>query len=144
MNGVARIDDAAGGIILPARSAYDRQLVLECLRQRVRRSASVRLELDGRRWSVTLPPPPLQRACARCQHSACVYRINDARADGPLCAACLGSLLRAVPDPSPHSAAPSKNEDVPLADAAAGHASSPAAAGRTVSSKETPPWQHST
>ena len=144
MRGVARISDAGGGIVMPARSPYDRELLLDCLRQRLHRNASVRLELDGRRWSVTLPDVPPRPDCARCRRVARLYGINDARAGGPVCVACLGVLLHALPEVRPHAGAQHFPDD-PLPDAAAGGASSPSAAtgSPTFFSKERQPWQRS-
>jgi hypothetical protein len=144
MKGVARISDTGGGVVMPARSPYDRELLLDCLRQRLHRNASVRLELDGRRWSVTLLAGQPLPDCARCQRAARLYGINDARAGGPVCAACLGVLLHALPDVRPRAGAVHFPDD-PLPDAAAGGAppSSATTSSPTVFRQERQPWPRS-
>ena len=53
MNGVARIAAHDGGIVLPLRTPYDRQVLFEHVAHYAKRHGRVRLEFDRKQWSVS-------------------------------------------------------------------------------------------
>lgn len=108
MNGVARIRHAAGGIILPSRTPYDRETVIDALRHALHRHGAVQLDLDGRHWRLSAHE---HGVCAACHRASPRYGIAGGRGHGPLCAACLGARLSLTPgeaafDPSSLAAVP--------------------------------------
>lgn len=52
--GVAHVSFTGGGVFVPARSPYDRQLLVEHVLDRVRSKGSVQVLVDDRRWTVNL------------------------------------------------------------------------------------------
>ena len=144
MTGVARIRFAGGGLMLPARSAYDREMVLAALRHSLHRSGTVQFDLDGRSWVLTCPAPAEPADCARCLRTGRLYGFDDRRVGGPVCATCLAAVLSVTPAAS-RAAPAAPAEDDPLPGAAAGGAPS---AARTRSApqarrEEIHPWQPS-
>jgi hypothetical protein len=92
MKGVARISHPNGGLILPAKSPYEIELVIEHVGLHAKRHGRVRLELNRRDWLVTVcnGGPP-----GRC--TGCAQRIETltyANGSGQLCARCVRRELR--------------------------------------------------
>lgn len=135
MTGVARIRFLGGGILLPARTAYERENALAALRHALHRNGTVRLECDGRRWLLSCDS---SGECARCLRDAARYRVDDPHADGPTCFPCIGALLSLHRDGAA-TAAPFP-EDEPLRGVASGDAASPAQPAPRRRDKETPSW----
>jgi len=72
MRGVAHISFAGGGVFLPARNPYDREILAEHVADRVRCKGEVQVALDDRCWSVSLSA--VGASCSHCGHpldSAC-------------------------------------------------------------------------
>ena len=136
MTGVARIRFAGGGIMLPARSPYDRETLWSALRHALHRRGAVQLDLDGRHWRLSW-----QQAgeCAGCQREAPRYAINGGAGD-PLCAACLAARLSlAAAAPAADTAFLAADAPLPGVAAAGGsHSRAPGAR-----QQESSPW-HST
>ena len=78
MRGVAHISFAGGGVFLPARNPYDREILAEHVADRVRSKGEVQVALDDRCWSVSLSN--VGTHCSRCDHpldnSACYSPAN--------------------------------------------------------------------
>lgn len=53
MKHIARIAFRGGGIILPYRSPYDREVFFEHVTQCAKRYGDIRFELSGRSWTVS-------------------------------------------------------------------------------------------
>jgi hypothetical protein len=83
----AHVQCSSGGLILPAHSPYDRQVVRQHVQQLVGPIGSVQLGVDGNDWTVTRPngQPHSCTECAQPQLLRC------SRADGrtPICIACV-------------------------------------------------------
>jgi hypothetical protein len=68
-----------GGLILPARSPYDRQILIEHVVDRANVSGDVQVLLDGQRWQVQAQRGQLMAGCAHCGaplYSACYSAAN--------------------------------------------------------------------
>ncbi len=66
MNSVAHLSFAGGGLLLPARDPYERELLVEHVLARARQNGTVRVAFHGRAWSVQLTPDTFTDSCARC------------------------------------------------------------------------------
>jgi len=95
MKGIAHVAYPGGGTVLPARSAYERQVLVEHVTHRARRSTVVRLELDGRRWSITAADSVDRSECAKCLRRVSVSGTRPGDADA-YCVSCLVGLPAAV------------------------------------------------
>lgn len=77
---IAHIVFAGGGLFLPARTPYDRQLLREHVRDTVHHKLQMQLNVDDRTWRVELPDDQRTAVCDRCgrpiNHAAC--RRSDA------------------------------------------------------------------
>lgn len=96
MTAIARLSYAGGGALLPAASAYDRELLHDHLLHLVTRRADLRLELAGRIWWLAAERAPFD--CAACNRrlriSACARRAGVA----PRCLRCALALPSDAPD----------------------------------------------
>lgn len=54
MKGVAHISFAGCGLILPAYTPYERQLLVEQVEVSTRRHGSVQVDFNGRHWTIRL------------------------------------------------------------------------------------------
>ena len=87
--GVARIAFGDGSLLLPARTPYDWETVVDNVRHRVRRDGWARLEIDGRSCDVR---PIDASAGVRCADCGC--RLEDVACRvglAMLCFACVQS-----------------------------------------------------
>ena len=95
---IAHVSFPGGGMFLPARSPYDRQMLVEHIAARVRSKGRVQVLLDEQRWMVQLNRGAARIACASCGDtvdSAC-YRAPDGGA-----AHCIACALQTVGDLAP-------------------------------------------
>ncbi len=65
-NGVAHVSFPGGGLFLPARTPYDRQMLVEHVVERAQAKGRVQVLIDDRRWMVSLSRGDLAFRCARC------------------------------------------------------------------------------
>jgi hypothetical protein len=86
--GIAHVSFVGGGIFLPARSAYDRQLLAEHVRNRVRAKGKVRVLVDDQRWMVHLRPSSNPADCSQCGRAANSACYLGAATGTPYCLAC--------------------------------------------------------
>ena len=91
MKGIAHVAYPGCGTLLPAHSAYERQVLVEHVAHRARRSQIVRLDLDGRRWAVTADDSVDRPECAQCLRRVSVFGTNAA-VTGSYCLLCLIGL----------------------------------------------------
>jgi len=99
MNSIAHISSAGGGVFIPARTPYDRQMLVEHIAARVRSRGEIRVTVDARSWLVRLNRAPLSQHCAHCGQplrAACYA----AGLDGP--AYCVSCAFLHDPPPDPH------------------------------------------
>lgn len=69
MRGIAHISFIGGGVFLPARNPYDRQVLVEHVAERVRSKGEVLVTLDDRYWSVCKSNETPGICCFACGHS---------------------------------------------------------------------------
>lgn len=65
-NGVAHVSFPGGGLFLPARTPYDREMLVEHVVERAQAKGRVQVLIDDRRWMVHLSRGDLAFRCARC------------------------------------------------------------------------------
>src|SRR5260221_13846943 len=98
---IAQMSFRGGGTFLPARSPYDRQILIEYVTERVRVTGEVQVLLDGRRWHVLgQRGRPVARCsgCGSSAHPAC-YAPTDSQTG--YCVHCaLGADTAPAPSPS--------------------------------------------
>ena len=72
MRGIAHISFVGGGVFLPARNPYDRQVLVEHVADHVRSKGEVQVALDDRCWSVCMTDTGTScSSCGRSLHSVC-------------------------------------------------------------------------
>jgi len=86
--GVAHISFAGGGVFLPARSPYDRQVLAEHVGERVQAKGQVQVLLDDQRWIVRRNRNPFTARCAKCGSVAATASYFRACEDIGYCAVC--------------------------------------------------------
>lgn len=69
MRGMAHISFSGGGVFLPARNPYDREMLVEHVSERVRSRGAVQVALDDRHWSVCRSHATSGTCCSGCGHS---------------------------------------------------------------------------
>jgi len=80
MRGIAHISFVGGGVFVPARNPYDRQLLVEHVAERTRAKGKVQVTVDDRCWSVSLNRPAMTVWCSGCGRSleaACLSSVHD-------------------------------------------------------------------
>lgn len=79
MGGIAHISFAGGGVVLPARNPYDRQVLMEHIAERVRTKGEIRVTLDRQCWAVRLNRAVVASSCSACGHPlrAACYSAAD-------------------------------------------------------------------
>ena len=99
MNNVAHISFAGGGLLLPARDPYERELLVEHVVDRARRMGAVRVVVHGRAWNVKLTSDGFTCGCARCSRALEATWCATAPGGDPYCVRCaFGARATAVPD----------------------------------------------
>jgi hypothetical protein len=53
MNDIAHLSFRGGGLILPAHTPYERELLVECVEATTKRHGHLRLQVDGRHWTIS-------------------------------------------------------------------------------------------
>jgi hypothetical protein len=90
MTAIARLSYAGGGAVLPAATAYDRELLHDHLLYLVTRRAKLRLELAGRIWWLTPERAPLD--CAACNRRLRISVFARPVGVAPRCLRCALAL----------------------------------------------------
>ncbi len=84
----AHVQCSRGGLIMPAYSPYDRQLLREHVQQLVGPVGSLQLGLDGDRWTVTrLGGRP--HSCTECSQPLKLLHCSRSGDRTPMCIACV-------------------------------------------------------
>jgi len=52
MNDIAHLSFRGGGMVLPANTPYERELLVECVEATTKRYGRLRLEVDGQHWTI--------------------------------------------------------------------------------------------
>jgi hypothetical protein len=90
--GMAHVSYAGGGIFLPARSPYDRQMLVEHIGECVRAKGQVQVLMGRQRWVVQRNWGPGAAPCAECGCFAAGVCSAGANGGGVYCVKCaLGS-----------------------------------------------------
>ena len=87
-SGIAHMSFRGGGIFLPARSPYDRQILIEYVTDRVRAAAEVQVLLDGQRWLVQLHRGRPAACCTCCGSAARPTCYASANGQAAYCVNC--------------------------------------------------------
>jgi|JRYF01.1.fsa_nt_gb hypothetical protein len=95
--GIAHVSFKGGGICVPARSPYDRQLLAEQVMSQCRSKGTVQVLLDDDRWMVHThigAGPVYCVQCGRRSNSVCYSESHN----GTFCVACaVGEQTKATP-----------------------------------------------
>lgn len=95
--GVAHISFAGGGIFLPARNPYDRQLLVEHVGARVQSSGPVQVLLEDQVWMVHCNRGSGAARCTRCGMAAATACYSRGGEENCYCVACaLGTEVEPV------------------------------------------------
>jgi hypothetical protein len=84
----AHITYAGGGLVLPAHTPYDRQLLREHVLNRVRREEKVRITVGGMSWVVERPSKDHPIGCDGCKRQLLVAALHSSGTDATYCATC--------------------------------------------------------
>jgi hypothetical protein len=78
MRSVAHISFEGGGLIVPAQTPYERELLFEHLEISAKRHGCVRLDVNRAHWTISLRDGD-QEACALCRRGlgSLIYRFED-------------------------------------------------------------------
>jgi hypothetical protein len=88
MNGVVHVTFVGGGIVLPARDPYDREMLVEQVAERVRRKGVVGVAVHGRTWRARRIGDAATTACTRCRRPVNRGCYATARGGAPHCLRC--------------------------------------------------------
>ncbi|MFI5365153.1 MAG: hypothetical protein ACHQ4J_05975 [Candidatus Binatia bacterium] len=98
--GIAYVSFPGGGIFMPARSPYDRQMLIEHIADRVRSKGQVQVLIDNQRWMVHLNRGPSADCCEGCGYTRDPACYSPTIGDGAYCVKCaFGAYVDAV---APH------------------------------------------
>jgi hypothetical protein len=86
--GVAHVSYKGGGLCLPARSPYDRQVLSEQVVHCLRTRGPVQVLINDGRWLVHAPTPGPRIDCAGCGQRVDTAWYASASGDQPFCGKC--------------------------------------------------------
>lgn len=101
--GIAHVSFKGGGMCLPARNPYDRQMLAEQVTSRARAMGMVQVLLDDDRWMVHTRIGSGGAHCARCGRWSTSVCHSDSH-DGTYCVVCAVGNSRNPLAPVPTSA----------------------------------------
>jgi hypothetical protein len=93
---IAHVTYAGGGLVLPADTPYDRQLLRENVLDTVRREGKVRISVGKITWMVERPSEDRFSGCHACKRQLLVAALHASGTDTTFCATCAlcdGSLV---------------------------------------------------
>ncbi len=93
-NGIAQLTADRCNLLLPVRTAYERQLVLEHIVHLVHLKREVRVVMEGRVWLVAAGQAG---SCARCERPLGHVEARESAHAAPLCSDCAFSGSGAMP-----------------------------------------------
>ena len=97
-SGIAHVSFAGGGVFLPARDTYDREILIEHVNERVRAKGRVQVLIDNHRWMVQRNSSPALSACVLCGQPADTVWFSSTGCGAPYCVRCaLGCATRVAP-----------------------------------------------
>ena len=86
--GIAHVSFVGGGIFLPARSPYDRQVLAEHVNERVRAKGQVQVLMGDQLWMVHRSRNAAATCCARCGMAVTAACYFSGCGDVGYCIAC--------------------------------------------------------
>lgn len=86
--GVAHVSFKGGGLCLPARSPYDRQVLVEEVKAHARTKGVVQILVDNDRWLVHAQRGRTGMRCACCNGWADSACYSHAHGEAPFCVKC--------------------------------------------------------
>ena len=86
--GIAHVSFSGGGIFVPARTPYDRQMLIEHVVDRVRAKGQVQVLVDSQRWLVHLLRERSATKCWSCGIAPDSVCYPTAASDVVLCVRC--------------------------------------------------------
>jgi len=89
MKGIAKLTFPGGGIVLPGRTPYERELLVEHIQYHVRRRSALHLELDGHNWSIVFDDSFESDHCATCQRTTDIHAGNHMIKHATFCLRCV-------------------------------------------------------
>ena len=98
-NGVAHVSFSGGGVFVPARSRYDRQILMELVADRAHTNGQVQVLVGSQRWMASWCRGPHARICADCGTKVDVACYSATNHDIGYCVTC---ALGAAAQPRHH------------------------------------------
>jgi len=86
--GIAHISFRGGGVFLPARDPYDRQILIDHVTQRVRTEGRVQVLVANHRWMVQAGAAHRAATCAACGQAVGTVCYSDMSNGATHCARC--------------------------------------------------------
>ncbi len=86
--GTAYIVFAGGGLILPAQTPYDRQVLREHVLNRAHHKEDLRIDVDRRTWLVDRSDERRKSLCERCKRQITVAALHAPHSTICLCVSC--------------------------------------------------------
>ena len=84
----AHLTFAGGGMLLPASTPYERQVLREYALNLIRSKQNVRIEVDRKTWLLECLSGERSALCRRCKQELKVAALHRAGHKGRYCAAC--------------------------------------------------------
>jgi hypothetical protein len=84
----AHVTFSGGGLILPAGTAYDRQVLRDHILNRTQREGRVRISLAGETWVVERTSGDHRPSCEGCKRLLTAAALRKADSDASFCVAC--------------------------------------------------------
>ena len=84
----AHLTFVGGGLLLPARTPYERQLLQEHVLDRARHKDQLRVRVDRKDWTVERPTAEHPFVCGRCKRQLTVAALHTPRQPETYCVAC--------------------------------------------------------
>ena len=92
-NGIAHVSYHGGGMFLPARTPYERQMLIEHVVDRARTRGQVQVLVDEQRWLVHAKRGRLSVCCERCSSAVEAACYSQGSGNDAYCVRCaLGNI----------------------------------------------------
>jgi hypothetical protein len=88
MKGIVHVSFPGGGLFLPARTPYDRQTLVEHVKDRARVKGQVQVLVSDHRWIVRFNEEAGEVVCCACGHASESACSSSANGDGVYCVTC--------------------------------------------------------
>jgi hypothetical protein len=84
----AHLTFVGGGLLLPARTPYERQLLREHVLDRARHKEQLRVRVDRTDWTIERPTVERPFVCGRCKRQLTVAALHAPHQPDTYCVAC--------------------------------------------------------